>query len=173
MVDGSLGRAVFQGSPGEVFRGSCGAKERERESERSERRGASCSSVFRLASAFRVLFYTHSISVSLFSVLFSCLALSCCAFVSQSVPRLLDIWMHTKSLLRRTRKRPRKSSSRFASLVKRMRDFAYRTPSRFPFSLSLSSFISPSILCLPRLPPLFLSSFSIFRKGRGTHRSSS
>lgn len=62
MGDGSLDRAVFQRSPGEVFRGSCGARKR------SARR-ASRSPVFRLASAFRVLSYTYPISVSLLSCL--------------------------------------------------------------------------------------------------------
>lgn len=71
--DGSLGRAVFQGSPGGVFQGSCRA-----------RRDASCSPIFQLAST-----------------LLECppiLALSCFTLISLPVPRLLDIWTHTKNV---------------------------------------------------------------------------
>lgn len=71
--DGSLGRAVFQGSPGEVFQGSCRA-----------RRDAPCSLVFRLASTFWMLSYTRSF------LLHSHL-------ISLPVPQLLDIWTHTKN----------------------------------------------------------------------------
>lgn len=62
---------------------------------------------------------------------------------------------HEERLLHRARKRPRKSSSRFASLVKRTRDFAYRTPSRFSL---LSSFVSPSTF----VPSSVASATSLF-----------
>lgn len=52
---------------------------------------------------------------------------------------------HEERLLRRTRKRPRESSSRFASLVKWTRDFAYRTTSRL-----LRCLLPTLSLCPPR-----------------------
>lgn len=74
---------------------------------------------------------------------------------------------HEERLLHCTRKRPRESSSRFASLVKRMRDFAYRTLSHclslsFSFPRCYHPLVSSLTLCLARLLLLFLSSFSIF-----------
>jgi len=150
MGDGSLSRAVFQSSLGEVFRGSCRARKR------SVKRGISCLPVFHFYS-FRVLSYTYFIFVySLFLFLYSFFlryTSSLCPFHGYS----------THGCIRRTlpsRKRPRESSSRFASLVKRMRDFAYRISSQFflpslPLSLSLSHnchpLVSPSILYLLRL----------------------
>jgi len=103
-------RAVFQGLPGGLFRGSCRAR-------RPAGRGASCSSSERAPG--RTLGLSLSLSLSLLA-----------ASPRSSAIRHMDA--HEERLLRRTRKRPRESSSRFASLVKPTRDFAYRTASRLP-----------------------------------------
>lgn len=140
-----LGRAVFQSSErlGEVFRGSCGARKRSART--------SCSPLFRLASAFRVL---HSLNLrfSLFLPRYSLsrsfsfyFRLPACS----AATRHMDA--HEERLLRRTRKR----FSRFASLVKRTRDFAYRTPSRLFLSFSLSLVIILSSLFFDFVPSLF------------------
>jgi len=70
---------------------------------------------------------------------------------------------HEERLLRRTRKRPRESSSRFASLVKWTRDFAYRTASRLLRSLLRTLSVSSSFFSSLSLSyMLSFSSFFIF-----------
>jgi len=136
--------------------------------------GASPVRFFRFASAFECYYLLYRILYLLylcFSFFLAFLSLSLSLslafhFLARSMAtRHMDAYEERP--LRRTWKRPRESSSRFASLVKRTRDFAYRTPSRpfFPLCLSLlSSLISSLILCLPRFCYiLFLSFVSIFR----------
>lgn len=88
---------------------------------------------------------------------------SCLALISLSLPgsaTTRHMNAHEERLLCRTRKRPRESSSRFASLVKWTRDFAYRTASRLLRPLLRTLCPSPS---LSSSFVLSFSSFSIFR----------
>lgn len=142
-VDGSLGRAVFQGSPGEVFRGSCGARKR------SEGHLLLAGLPTRLCFPSALL-YSLYLRFSFLASLFLALSSPFRGYSTYGRTRRTPPPLHAK--------KARKSSSRFASLVKRMRDFAYRTLSRFPFSLSLVI-----ILCLSFdfVPSSFASAISL------------
>lgn len=122
--DGSLGRAVFQGSPGGFSRQLQGEKGR------------------LLFTDLPARFYSPRMpSYTRSFLLHSHLS------ARSATTRHMDA--HEERLLRRTRKRPRESSSRFASLVKWTRDFAYRTASRL-----LRSLLRTLSLCPPRSFPL-------------------
>lgn len=152
--DGSLGRAVFQGSPGEVFQGSCRA-----------RRDAPCSleDHFRLASTFWMLSYTRSFLLR-------------SHLISLPVPQLLDIWTHTKnaSSVAREKGLGNRLQDSLPSLNERE---ALHTAQRvgffvlwtlcplslfFSYMLSFSSFSIFRETCIARLRRTFLTSGRAF-----------
>jgi len=136
MGDGSLGgERFFRVRPEEFFEAAAG-----REGDR-EGKG-------RLLLFFRARSWTYArpFPISLFPSLASPAVSLLAASPRSSTTRHMDA--HEERLLRRTRKRPRESSSRFASLVKRTRETLHTAQRADSPSLPprcLPEYVTPSV----------------------------